>query len=52
MKVVPRNVERLHLGLADFNAFLVMARIERAFNLEAGFGCRCRDGLYDRNTTC
>jgi hypothetical protein len=33
------DIERLHLGIADLDAFLVMARIERALNFEAGFGC-------------
>ena len=52
MEGMPRYVERLHLGLADFDAFLIMACIKRALNFEAGFGCRCRDGLDDSNTTC
>ena len=46
------NVERLHLGIADLDALLVIARIERAFDLEACFGCRCRDGLDHGKTTC
>lgn len=52
MEVVPLYVERLHLCLADLEAFLVMARIKRALNFEAGFGCRCRDGLDHSNATC
>src|SRR5271155_1617516 len=40
-------------GMAeDLEAFLVMARIKRALNFEAGFGCRCRDGLDHSNATC
>ena len=45
------NVKRLHLGVADLDAFLVMARIKRAFDLETGFGCRCGEGLNDGKTT-
>ena len=52
MESVPRDVERLHLGIGYLDAFLVIARIERAFDLEAGFGCRCSDGLDHGNTTC
>src|SRR6266699_3460542 len=52
MEGVACNVKRLHLGIADLDSFLVMARIKRAFDLETGFGCRCSDGLNDGKTTC
>jgi len=37
MEGMPRYVERLHLGLADFDAFLIMACIKRALNFEGRF---------------
>jgi hypothetical protein len=35
---IAHNVEAFHLGFADLDARLVGARIERAFDLEPGFG--------------
>ena len=52
MEEVSCYVKRLHLGIGYLDAFLVIAHIEGAFDLEAGFGCRCSDGLDHGNTTC
>src|SRR5712691_5843456 len=52
MEGVTCDVKRLHLGIADLDALLVIARIKRAFDPEAGFGCRCSDGLDHGKTTC
>src|SRR6266849_4603706 len=52
MEEVSCDVKRLHLGIGDLDALLVIARIERAFDLEAGFGCRCGDGFDHGKTTC
>jgi len=45
MERVASDVEALHLGLADFDAFLVGPGIERAFDFEAGLRCGCSDQL-------
>ena len=52
MEGMARNVKRLHLGIGYLDAFLVIAHIEGAFDLEAGFGCRCGDGFDHGKTTC
>src|SRR4029077_3387230 len=40
MECVALDVERLHLGIADFDALFVGRGIERALDFEAGCGCR------------
>src|SRR5260370_19966995 len=40
MECVALNVERLHLGIADFDALFVGRGIERALDFQAGFGRR------------
>jgi len=45
MELVASDFEGLHRRLNDFDAFLVGARVEHAFNLEAGLGRRCADQL-------
>ena len=45
MELIPADVEALHSGFANFDAFLVGAGVERAFNLETGLGGRRPDQL-------
>ena len=45
MELITGDVEAFHSGFADFNAFLVGAGVERAFNLEAGLCGRRSDQL-------
>src|SRR6202521_2586260 len=40
MECVALDVERLHLGIADFDALFVGRGIKRALDFQAGFGCR------------
>jgi hypothetical protein len=40
MEFIAFDVERLHLGIADFDALLVGRDIERAFDFQTGFGRR------------
>jgi hypothetical protein len=40
MELVTGDVEAFHYGLADPDALLVAARVERAFDLQAGVGIR------------
>src|SRR5579864_9434568 len=47
MERIAGDVEALHLGIADFDALLVGARVERAFNFETGLGGGCTDQLDD-----
>src|SRR6266702_2235206 len=47
MERVAADVEALHLGIADPDALLVGARIERALDLQAGLGRRRADQLDD-----
>src|SRR5271166_4399638 len=47
MERVTLNVERLHLGIADLDALLVSARVQRALDFQAGLGCRRCDQLDD-----
>src|SRR6266576_5230044 len=49
MECIALDVERLHLGIADFDAFLVGRAIERALDFQAGFGRRGSDQLDDRH---
>src|SRR5450432_932515 len=49
MECIALDVEGLHLGIADFDAFLVGRGIERALDLQAGFGRRGSDQLDDRH---
>jgi hypothetical protein len=46
MEFIALDVERLHLGIADFDALLIGRGIERAPNFQAGFG-RCRGNQLD-----
>ena len=46
MECVALDVEGLHLGIADFDALLVGARVERAVDLQSGLG-RCRADQFD-----
>ena len=47
MERIAGDVEACHLGFADLDAFLVGARVERAFDFEAGLGGRGADQLDD-----
>ena len=47
MELVACDVEGFHLGVGDFDALLVGARIERALDAQAGLGRRCRDQFDD-----
>jgi hypothetical protein len=40
MECIALDVERLHLGIADFDALFVGRGVERALNFQAGFGRR------------
>src|SRR5580704_12161583 len=40
MERIALDVERLHLGIADFDTFLVGRGVERALDFQAGFGRR------------
>jgi hypothetical protein len=42
MECVALDVERLHLGIADFDTLFVGGGVERAFGLQAGLGGRRR----------
>ena len=46
MECVALDVERLHLGIADFDALFVGRGVERALDFQAGFG-RCRSNQLD-----
>ena len=46
MEGIAANVEALHFGVADLDAFFVGPRIGGALDLEAGFG-RCRRNRFD-----
>ena len=46
MECVALDVERPHLGIADFDALFVGGGIERALDFQAGFG-RCRSNQLD-----
>src|SRR5712691_1106204 len=50
MECVAMDVERLHLGIADFDALFVGRGIERALDFQAGFG-RCRSNQLDYGQT-
>jgi len=39
------DVEALHRGVVDFDALLIAARVERAFDLEPGVGGGCADHI-------
>jgi hypothetical protein len=43
MERVAADIEGLHLGIADLDAFLVGALVENAFDLESRLGCGCRN---------
>src|SRR5580658_4097128 len=43
MEFIALDVERLHLGIADFDALFVGRGIERALDFQAGFGRRRRN---------
>jgi hypothetical protein len=43
MELITGDVEAFHRGVADFDALLVAARVERAFDLQTGFGGRRPD---------
>src|ERR1017187_1126437 len=47
MEVIAGDVQRVHLGVADLDALLVCAGIERAFDLQSGFRGRRADQLDD-----
>ena len=52
MELIAGDVEALHLGVADLDALLVGARVERAFDLQAGLGRRCADQLDHGKAIC
>ncbi len=45
MGVIVGDIDAFYCGFADLDALLVAARVERAFDLQAGLGCRRRDQL-------
>ena len=45
--MIALDVEAFHLGVADFDAFLVGSRVKRAFYFETGFGRGCGDQFDD-----
>src|SRR5208282_3025546 len=45
MERIAGDVEAFHRGIADFDALLIAARVERAFDLEPGVGGGCADQL-------
>ena len=45
MELIAGDVEAFHRGIADFDALLIAARVERAFDLEPGVGGGCADQL-------
>jgi hypothetical protein len=38
VELITDDVEAFHCGFADLDALLVVARVERAFDFEPGFG--------------
>jgi len=40
MELIAGDVEAFHCGVADLDALLVAARVERAFDLQTGLGGR------------
>ena len=50
MELIAGDVEALHRGIGDFDARLVGARVEHAFDLEPGLGGRCAD-QFDHGET-
>jgi hypothetical protein len=48
MELIAGDVEALHCGIADFDALLIAARVERAFDLEPGVGGGCADQLHGK----
>ena len=50
MELIGGDVEALHRGIADFDAFLIAARVERAFDLEPG-GSGGRADQFDHGKT-
>src|ERR1700722_1677012 len=47
MELITGDVEAFHYGFADLDALLVAARVERAFELQAGLGGRASDQFAD-----
>src|ERR1700674_410155 len=45
MELIAGDVDAFHCGLADLDALLVAARVERAFDLQTGFCGRRPDQL-------
>src|SRR5580700_8635806 len=52
MELITGDVEAFHCGFADFDALLVAARVERAFDLQTGRGGRGPDQFDDGNASC
>ena len=50
MEVIAFDVEHFHLGVADFDALFVGARIEQTLNFQSGFGRRGANQLDDGET--
>jgi hypothetical protein len=48
MELIAGDVEALHCGIADFDALLIAARVERAFDFEPGVGGGCADQLHGK----
>ena len=46
MELVAANVESFHLGVADFDAFVVGSSVERTLDAQPGFGC-CGGDEFD-----
>jgi hypothetical protein len=47
MELITLDVEAFHLGVGDFDAFVVGSRVECAFYFETGFGRGCGDQFDD-----
>ena len=45
MELIAGDIEAFHCGVADLDALLVAARVERAFDLQTGLGGRRPDQL-------
>ena len=52
MELITGDVEAFHCGFADFDALLVAARVERAFDLQTGRGGRGPDQFDDGKAIC
>jgi hypothetical protein len=52
MERVAADVEAFHLGIANFDSFLVNRRVEDSLDLESGLSCSSRDRVDDGGMVC